>query len=203
MVDRKPKPPAPSFDEAYYKKYYKNPRTRVADETSRGPLADFLFAYLRYLDIPVKRVLDVGCGTGIWQREVLRHHPAARYVGIEFSEYACREYGWTQGSVTSYRAKTPFDLVLCHDVLQYLSDAEAETAMKNLALLSRCALHLEVLTREDWENNCDQTRTDGKAYLRQASWYRERLKADFLACGGGLFLLRTAAPVLYELEALA
>ncbi len=203
MSERNPSPPKPSFDEAYYRKYYQDPHTRVADETSCAPLAEFLFAYLKYLKVPVKRVLDVGCGTGRWQRQVLRHHPAARYVGIEISEYACRTYGWRQGSVVSYRSKTPFDLVLCHDVLQYLNDAEAETALRNLANLTRSALHLEVLTREDWENNCDQSVTDGKVYLRSASWYRHRLKSDFLACGGGLFLIKDEAPVLYELEYLA
>ncbi len=189
-----------SFDEGYYRKYYEDPSTRVADDASRAALADFLFAYLRYLRIPVQRVLDLGCGTGLWRREVLRHHPSARYTGVEKSEYACRKYGWKQGSVTTYRSRTPFDLVLCHDVMQYLSDAEAEAGMRNLAALTRSALHLEILTAEDWERNCDQAVTDGKVYLRGVSWYRQRLQADFLACGGGLFLVRKGAPVLYELE---
>ena len=192
-----------SFDQGYYQKYYVDARTRVADATSCAALADFLFAYLRYLGIPVRRVLDIGCGTGLWRAEVRRHHPAARYTGVERSEYACREYGWRQGCVTSYRSKTPFDLVLCQDVLQYLNDAEAETALSNLVDLTRSALHLQVLTTEDWENNCDQTVTDGEVYLRGAAWYRERLSRDFLACGGGLFLLRKRAPILYELEVLA
>jgi SAM-dependent methyltransferase len=203
MKDQDPTPCRFSFDEGYYRRYYADPRTRVADAASLAALADFLFAYLRYLGVPVKRVLDIGCGTGLWRAEVRRHHPAARYTGVERSEYACREYGWQQGCVTSYRSRTPFDLVLCHDVLQYLNDAEAETALSNLADLTRPALHLQVLTAGDWENNCDQAVTDGKVYLRGASWYRERLRRDFLACGGGLFLARKTSPVLYELEVLA
>ena len=191
-----------SFDEGYYRKYYEDPRTRIADVTDRTVLADFLFAYLRYLRIPIKRVLDIGCGTGLWRQEVRRHHPSARYTGIEKSEYACRKYGWKQGCLTTYRSRTPFDLVLCCDVLQYLDDAEAATAMSNLAALTRRALLFQVLTAGDWENNCDQRVTDGEVYLRDAEWYRQRLKPDFLVCGGGLFLLRTGAPVLYELEAL-
>jgi trans-aconitate methyltransferase len=191
-----------SFDAAYYRKYYEDPRTRVADDASRIALADFLFAYLRYLRIPIQRVLDIGCGTGLWRREVLRHHPSARYTGIEKSAYACRKYGWTRGCLTTYQSKTPFDLVLCHDVMQYLNDTEAEAAMSNLIALTQSALHLEILTAEDWERNCDQTLTDGKVYLRSVSWYRQRLRADFLACGGGLFLVRKRAPVLYELEVL-
>src|SRR6185295_2008929 len=108
-------PPRFSFDAAYYRKYYEDPRTRVTDTSGRAPLADFLFAYLRYLRIPVRRVLDLGCGTGLWRQEVLRHHPKARYTGVEKSEYACRKYGWKQGCVTTYRSRTPFDLVICHD----------------------------------------------------------------------------------------
>lgn len=192
-----------SFDEGYYRKYYEDPRTRVADVTDRAALADFIFAYLRYLKIPIKRVLDIGCGTGLWLQELHRHHPSARYTGIEKSAYACRKYGWKQGCLTTYRSRTPFDLVLCCDVLQYLDDAEAEAAMSNLAALTRRALLFQVLTAGDWENNCDQTVTDGEVYLRGAAWYQQRLKPDFLACGGGLFLLRTGAPVLYELEVLA
>lgn len=203
MKNRHPTPPEPSFDAVYYRKYYEDPGTRVSDQASTAALADFLFAYLRYLKVPVKRVLDIGCGTGLWRQEVHRHRPAARYTGIEHSEYACRKYGWKQGSVTSYRSKAPFDLVLCHDVIQYLDEAKAETAMRNLVILTKSALHLEVLTTEDWENNCDQTLTDGQVYLRSASWYRERLRAHFLPCGGGLFLNREEAPVLYELEVLA
>ncbi|HEY7216636.1 MAG TPA: class I SAM-dependent methyltransferase [Thermoanaerobaculia bacterium] len=203
MKERKTAPPERTFDEGYYRKYYEDPRTRVTDAAGRAPLADFLFAYLKYLRIPIRRVLDLGCGIGLWRREVLRHHPKARYTGVEKSEYACRKYGWQQGSVTTYRPRTPFDLVLCHDVVQYLTDAEADAALRNLAALTRSALHLEILTREDWENNCDQTVTDGKVYLRSAAWYRRRLKKDFLACGGGLFLLKDKAPALYEFEYLA
>lgn len=202
-MNRNPIPRQFFFDEGYYRKFYKDPGTRVADAASRAALADFLFAYLKYLRIPVKRVLDIGCGTGLWRQEVRRHHPAARYTGIERSEYACRRYGWKQGCLTTYRSKTPFDLVLCHDVLQYLNDAEAEAGLCNLAALTKSALHLEILTAEDWENNCDRTVTDGAVYLRRAAWYRRRLKPAFLACGGGLFLFRKGAPILYELEALA
>jgi SAM-dependent methyltransferase len=188
------------FNEAYYRKYYQDPRTRVGDRKGCRALANFLFAYLKYLQVPVASVLDLGCGIGLWRDEVLRHRSAARYVGVENSAHACRKYGWEQGSVTDYRPAEDFDLVLCHDVLQYLDDGEAEAAMRNLAGLAKSALHLEVLTAEDWANNCDQEKTDGGVHLRGAAWYRERLKPRFFACGGGLFLARNTPAVLYELE---
>lgn len=191
------------FDAAYYRKFYQSPRTRVADPQSCAALADFLFAYLKYLRVPVRSVLDLGCGVGLWKPEVLRHHPAARYVGVEKSEYACRKYGWERGCLTTYRPEKSFDLVICQGVLQYLDDDEANAAIRNLTHLAPSALYLEILTLEDWERNCNQQTTDGEVYLRSAAWYRKRLRRDFISCGGGLFLARSSPAVLYELEFLA
>jgi 2-polyprenyl-3-methyl-5-hydroxy-6-metoxy-1,4-benzoquinol methylase len=202
-MPRRDPSPRRSFDEAYYRRFYGDPRTRVADAGSCAALAGFVFSYLEYIGIPVERVLDVGCGVGLWRREVLRRYPSARYVGVEKSDHACREHGWEKGSVTDYRAEEPFDLVICQGVLPYLDDAEAETAIHNLARLVRSALYLEVLTREDWERNCDQRVTDGRVFLRSAAWYRERLRPGFLACGGGLFLRQGTPVALFELEYLA
>lgn len=191
------------FDAAYYRKFYQAPRTRVADPVSCAALADFVFAYLKYLRLPVESVLDLGCGVGLWQAEVPRHHPTACYVGVEKSEYACRKYGWERGCLTSYPSQESFDLVICQGVLQYLDDSEAEVAIRNLSRLAPSALYLEILTLEDWERNCNQKNTDGEVYLRSVSWYRKRLRRSFVACGGGLFLARTSPAVLYELEVLA
>ena len=196
------RPRAFSFDASYYRRFYLDPRTRVDDAAGRAALADFLFAYLRYLRLPVTRVLDLGCGVGLWRPEVLRHRPLASYVGVERSAYACREFGWEQGSVVDYRPAEAFDLVICQDVFQYLDDAEAEAALRHLPRLAPMALYLQILTREDWERVCDQRITDGEVYLRPAAWYRRRLRRRFTACGGGLYLSRRLPPVLYELEAL-
>lgn len=191
------------FNAAYYRKFYQSPRTRVVDPESCAALADFVFAYLKYLRVPVESVLDLGCGVGLWRPEVLRHHPEACYVGVEKSEYACRKYGWERGCLASYRSEESFDLVICQGVLQYLDDDEAEAAVRNLTHLATSALYLEILTLEDWERNCNQETTDGEVYLRSASWYRKRLRRDFISCGGGLFLARSLPAVLYELEFLA
>jgi len=196
-------PTSRHFDAAYYRKYYENPRTRITDDAGSAALADFIFSYLRYLEVPISRVLDIGCGTGLWREQVRRHHPAAQYVGVEKSAYACRKYGWEQGSLATYRSAEPHDLVICSDVVQYLNQAEAGKAIRNLSKLTRAAVYLKVLTTEDWENNCDRTVTDGQVYLRRASWYRKRLHKDFLVCGGGLLLKKDAPAVLYELEYLA
>ena len=191
-----------SFDEAYYQKYYRNRRTRVADRESCALLANFVFSYLEYLRLPVERVLDIGCGTGLWRREVRRRYPQAEYVGVEKSEYACRKYGWEQGSVIDYRPTAAFDLVLCQGVFQYLDDAEAEAGLDNLPRLAPSALYLEFLTTEDWERNCNREITDGQVHLRSIAWYRERLRRHFRNCGGGVFVAKGSPAVLYEIEAL-
>ena len=148
----------------------------------------------------MRRVLDAGCGLGYWRAVIAEHYPRARYTGIERSEYLCRELGWTHASVADYRGRGRFDLVICQGVLQYLDEREAAAAIENLARLCSGALYLEALTSEDWRDHCDRRCTDGAVHLRKDGWYRTRLSRHFRACGGGLFLHRDAAPVLFTLE---
>lgn len=188
------------FDKLYYDRYYRDARTRVASEREVATLGAFVCAYLAHLRQPVRRVLDAGCGLGHWRKVIARHLPRARYHGIEISEYLCRELGWTQASIADYRPRGRFDLVVCQGVLQYLDDREAEAAIENLGRLCRGALYLEVLTAEDWRDNCDRRATDGRVNLRPATWYRARLARAFRACGGGVYLHRESGAVLYALE---
>lgn len=194
--------PQNRFDKSYYDRFYRNARTRVATEREVRVLGRFVCAYLAHLGLPVRRVLDAGCGLGYWRSVIAEHYPRASYQGIEVSEYLCRELGWEQASIADYKARGRFDLVVCQGVLQYLSDAEAEGAIDNLGRLSRSALYLEALTREDWRDNCDRRATDGKVRLRSAKWYRQRLGRSFRACGGGVYVHREADAVLYALEGL-
>lgn len=190
------------FDEAYYQRYYGNARTRVASPSDVARLGDFVCSYLKHLHQPVARVLDIGCGLGLWQ-DVLRHHyPKARYLGVEASEHACERYGWRKGSVVDFQARARFDLVICQGVLQYLSNRDAAAAVRNLDTLCRGALFLEVLTKDDWQTACDKRRTDGRVHLRSAAWYRRQLAPYFVNAGGGVFISRHASIVLYHLERL-
>jgi SAM-dependent methyltransferase len=188
------------FDQRYYDRYYRTRATRVTSEREVALLGDFVFAYLRHLGQPVKRVLDAGCGLGFWRGVLQRHHPKARYTGLEYSTYLCETLGWTRGSIADYRPRGRFDLVICQGVLQYLTDPQAARAIDNLARVCRGALYLEVLTREDWRDNCDRSATDGAVHLRSAMWYRRRLARHFRSAGGGLYLHRDSGAVLYALE---
>lgn len=191
-----------AFDARYYKRYYENPRTRVSGAKDAARLGRFLRGYLEYLEQPVREVLDLGCGTGLLQPIVKRMFPGARYTGVERSEYLCERYGWEQSSVVDFRSRRRYDLVICRGVLQYLTRPEAEAALENLSRLCRGALYLEALTREDWNDACDQSRTDGNVYLRPAAFYRRHLRQQFVNCGGGLFAHERSSSVLYALEKL-
>jgi predicted TPR repeat methyltransferase len=190
------------FDKAYYDRFYGDRQTRVVDEESTARLGAFVCALLEHLEVEVSRVLDVGCGVGLWRDIIAHHFPAASYSGIEVSDYLCRLHGWKQASIADYTARRPFDLVICQGVLQYLSDAEARAAIGNLGELSRGAMFLEVLTREDWDNTADQSVTDDQCYLRNAEWYAKRLRKHFTNCGSGVYLSRRFEHYVYALDRL-
>ncbi|QDU64353.1 Methyltransferase domain protein [Planctomycetes bacterium Pan216] len=188
------------FDKAYYDRFYGNRETRVTTQRSIHRLGNFVCHYLKHLAQPVRNTLDLGCGLGYWQAVVKRHFPRSDYQGVEVSPYLCREFGWQRGSVVDYDAPEAFDFVICQGVLQYLPAAEARRAIENLGLLSRGALYLEVLTRRDWELNCDRSVTDGDVYLREGAWYRRELGRYFVHAGGGVWLSLRSPVVYFEME---
>jgi SAM-dependent methyltransferase len=188
------------FDAEYYDRFYRRASTRVSGSKEIAKLGRFVCSYVDYLGIPVRRVLDAGCGLGRWRSVITEHYPRARYTGIEVSEYLCQRLGWTQASIAEYRPRSPFDFVICQGVLQYLDDREVVAAIDNLTKLCRGALYLEALTEEDWRDACDRRATDGDVHRRPARFYREHLAKSFITLGGGLFLKRDADVVLYALE---
>jgi SAM-dependent methyltransferase len=189
-----------TFDADFYQRYYVDPATRVASRKEALRLGRFVCAYTDYLGFRVRRVLDAGCGLGHFRAAVRRFFPRARYVGLETSAYLCRRYGWLQESVADHAPKQPFDLVFCHDVLQYLDDRTAASALSNLGRLSCGVLYFSVLTAGDWRRNADRARTDSGVHLRPAAWYRSRLLRHFRPVGGGLLVRRGFDPLLWELE---
>lgn len=188
------------FGADYFRKFYLDPRTRVVTADEMHSRAALIAAILEHAELPTRRILDAGCGVGLLKKPFAQVLPRARYTGLEFSAYLCRRYGWIQGSVAEYVAKRPFDLVVCYDVLQYLNDAEAARALDNLKVLSRAAVYVSALTREDWRKNCDRTRSDGKVHLRSGDWYRKRLRKSFNYLGFGVWLRRDVSAILWDLE---
>nr|WP_326530949.1 class I SAM-dependent methyltransferase [Rhodoferax sp.] len=189
------------FDAAYYERFYFNKKTSVVDKGHMDRLGAFVCSYLQFLRVPVRRVLDVGCGIGLWRDLVARHYPHAQYHGVEYSEYLCERFGWERGSVVDYRAKAPFDLVICQGVLPYLSAADLKTATLNLGQLCRGALYLEAVALEDWEQDIvDETLTDPRLFKHPAALYRRGLTENFTELGGGVWLSRQADLPVFALE---
>jgi len=188
------------FDAGFYQRYYRNPETRVASREDALRLGRFICAFTSYLGFSVRRALDAGCGLGHMRKAVREYFPRARYVGLDPSEYLSRRHGWIRTSIAEYKPRAPFDLVICHDVLQYRPDREAARALANLSRLCHGAMYFSVLTTEDWRRNADRGRTDSGVWLRPAAWYRSRLGRHFRLLGAGLLARRGFAPLLWELE---
>lgn len=189
-----------AFDRSYYERFYFNPRTAVTTRTEVRARARMIAAHADYIGLPVRRILDAGCGTGMLRAPLLRQLPRASYTGMETSEYLCERYGWDHGLIQTYRSSKPFDLVVCYDVVQYLDAATARRALRNLARLCRGMLYFTALTRKDWEKNCDQSRTDSKVHLRTAQWYRKELRRNFQEIGAGFWLRRGVPLTVWDLE---
>jgi SAM-dependent methyltransferase len=188
------------FNAAFYRRHYRSARTRVVSPAEMRRRAEFVAAFVRHSEWPVRSILDVGCGLGLMKRALAEQFPRARYTGLEVSRYLCDRYGWVHGSADTYAPDRPFDLVICYDVLQYLDEPTAGRALRNLLRLCRGVLHFGALTQEDWRLHCDRRLTDRDVHLRPADWYRRRLARGFVNAGAGMFVHRGAPIHLWELE---
>lgn len=190
-----------SFDRAFFQRYYHAPRTAVATFDDVMKRARFVTSYLDHLQLDVERVLDAGCGTGLWKRALRRIDRDIEYVGIDPSAYLCRRYGWKQAAIDEFSTRRRFDLVVCQDVLQYVDDATVGRSFGAIARACRGALYFDVPTRDDIDDDLlDMKLTDRSIRVRSAAWYRARLRKDFVDVGGGVFLRRGARAVALALE---
>lgn len=189
-----------AFDKAYYERYYYNARTSVTSAAEMRARARLIAAYADHVGLPVKRVLDMGCGIGILRRHLKPLFRGATYVAVDVSEYLCERYGWEQGGVTTYRNATPFDLVVCYDVVQYLDEKQAAKALRNLARLCRGVMYFGSLTTLDWRRNADRERTDANVHLHTGDWYRAQLRKSFHEVGAGFWVRKGAPLTLWDLE---
>jgi len=199
-IKRSAATPPRTFDRDYYRRYYLDPRRAVVSRGEMELRGRFIAAFARYSDMPVKRILDAGCGLGLMRKSLRRGLPKAEYVGLEASAYLCRKFGWRQGSLADWRSRHTYELVICYDVLQYLGDRDAARAMANLARLASGLLYFSALTLEDWRFIADRAKTDRDVAIRPAAWYRRRLARHFIEAGAGFWIRRGANVTLWSLE---
>lgn len=189
-----------TFDASYYRRFYLTPATRAMSREEAERRGALIAAATRQMEIPVARLLDMGCGLGWFRKPLLKAFPDATYTGVEYSDYLCSRYGWTQGSVVDFRGRGTYDLVTCCDVLQYLDDLAAARAINNLARLCRGALYLHVPTKQDFAERMDPSGTDTRVHLRTGKWYRDRLGKHFTHAGFGIHVKNDVPIGRWELE---
>ena len=122
------------FDEAYYQRYYFDKKTSVADPEHVQRLGAFVCSYLQYLRVPVRRVLDVGCGGGILSESMARR--GAEVLGIDMGaaplavgtlhaeQMGVKSVAYRQVTVEALAAEQPesFDTVTCLEMLEHVPD---------------------------------------------------------------------------------
>ena len=121
-------------------------------------------------------------------------------MSVDVSEHAYHKYGHDLRDISVWAPSRKFDLVICQSVLQYLNDRAAKSAIKNLAKATKNVLFFEIPTKSDLRHNVDRDVTDFEIYARSGLWYRNELKKYFHQAGAGLWIVKTSAIVLYELE---
>lgn len=179
------------FDAEYYRRFYENPATRIISRDEQINEVAFVIAFCNHIGLEIRRVADVGAGTGWWAREFERQYGGGPDIETyDASQSACDVYGHQHVPLQLLGGKAA-DLVVCRDVLRYLADHDAEEGIRRLARKCRGVLYLHVATRDD---DFDRDASDVEGYFRPRSWYRRRFdSAGFRDCGMGLLVSKRLA----------
>ena len=188
------------FDRAYYQRFYFNPRTAVTNRAEMNARGRLIAAMADHLGLPVRSILDAGCGVGLLRAPLRRRCRVPPTRGSKSASTCASAMAGSRAASRISRARRSIDVVICYDVLQYLKAAETQRALANLARVCRGLLYFGVLTREDWEENCDQTRTDPAVCLRGGAWYRRELTKNFRHLGAGFWLRRDCPVTVWEMD---
>lgn len=180
------------YDRAYFERWYGQPEIGGAARLARKvALAVATAEY--HLERPIRSVLDIGCGEGAWRAPLRKLRPQITYLGFDSSPYAIQRYGRTRnlhlasfGDFAHLRPCPPVDLLVCADVLHYLSARELDRGLPGLAELCGGIAFLETFTRED----AIEGDTAG-FHKRHAGFYRQRFQTSgFASLGSHCWLSR-------------
>jgi SAM-dependent methyltransferase len=171
--------PSKDYDRAYFDRWYRDPATRVAESADlRRRVAQVVATAELLLQRPIRSVLDIGCGEARWREPLRALRPRVRYLGLETSPYARERFGAARdvregsfGSLDRLRSRR-FDVIVCADVLHYLSPGEIDAGLAVLPRLLAGIAFLDVTVRED------RPEGDLEGWIsRPASWYLQRFEA--------------------------
>jgi SAM-dependent methyltransferase len=176
-----------TYDHDYYERWYGDRATRIVSAGELQRRVAMVVALTEFvLDRPIRSVLDVGCGDARWLREIKRIRPSTELLGIESSDYVVKTYSGrfriergSFGELDQIAATAEYDLVICSDVLHYLSAAEIDRGLSALTDHLFGVAYLSVHTVED------EPVGDLEGWKRRtAAWYRTRFaRAGLVACG--------------------
>jgi len=166
-----------TYDAAWFERWYRqSPLGDPVRIARKVHLAVVMAEY--YLERPIRSVLDIGCGEGVWRAPLLKLRPKLDYLGLDSSHYAVQRYARTRnvhwakfGDLQVLRPCAPVDLLICADVLHYVPSRELRQGLVGLAELCGGLAFLETFCRED---AFDGDREG--VHLRPASWYRRNFR---------------------------
>ena len=191
------------YDRVYFERWYRNHETRVNSRLEVRRKVSLAIAVAEYfLRRPLRTVLDIGCGEGAWRAHLRALRPKVAYTGLDSSDYVGERFGRSRNIRKADFADLPrldlgvFDLVVCSDVMHYLSERELRAGIPALAAATDGVAFLEVLTRED-----DIVGDLDSLIRRPSSWYRSLFaSAGFTFAGPHCWLSPAFADAVAELE---
>ena len=190
------------YDRRYFEHWYRDQGIHDTRRLARKVALAVAVAE-HHLERPLRSVLDIGCGEGAWRAPLLKLRPKLRYLGFDSSEYAVARHGTRRnlhlarfGDFAWLRPCAPVDLLVCSDVLHYLSGRELAQGLPGLAELCGGIAFLETFAAED------EFEGDTEGFQpRKAAWYRRRLEAQgFTALGSHCWLAPSLAGTASALE---
>ena len=192
------------FDRAYYDRWYRHPRHRVATPAEIRRRAALALSVAEWvLARPVRHVLDVGCGEALWRTPLKALRPGLSYEGVDSSSYVVRRFGRRRGirqgslgRLADLDLRETYDLIVCADMLHYVPAADVRSGLAALANLLGGVAYVPVVT------SADDVDGDVRGLLRRSpAWHRARFReAGLVPLGLECYVRREAASGLSALE---
>lgn len=187
------------YDRAYFDKWYRRVRVHTTAEMQRK-VAMVVATCEYFLRRRIRNVLDVGCGEGAWFPHLRTLRPRVSYLGFDPSDYAVERFGASRhvrkGSFAELNVDRRYDLVICADVMHYLSEREIRAGLPALVRATGGMAYIEVLTTEE-----DIVGDLEELLRRPASYYRRTFAdAGLMQCGPYSWLPRDIASEAARME---
>ncbi len=180
------------YDRTYFDRWYRHENLGIGSRQAlvrKARLAISTAEY--YLGRPIRNVLDIGCGEGVWQPVLKAERPKISYLGLDSSEYVVERFGRTRnirlatfGQLGELRFDEGFDLIVCSDVLHYVRTPELKRGLRGIAEQLQGVAFLELFTADD----ALAGDTDG-FIARSPRWYLSTFReAGLISCGSHCYL---------------